>query len=139
MDEDRRRELEEVLSEPAEYPTFEAIRALVDTWPEREGRAEALATAQRALAAWPDTEREVELSWGDLEALLASPSWPLIRALRLEFMGPNIKPMLREGRLQRLFGRAELRTLIRLWLDAGGAGFCFETGGLTWAVRISPC
>lgn len=64
-------------------PAFDAVLSAIDTWT-GPGRDEALAVTGRSLDSWPDTRRS-ELAQGEgmLDALLTSPSWPLVRSLEV--------------------------------------------------------
>lgn len=64
-------------------PAFESVLSAVDTW-EGPGRDEAIVAANHALDAWPDAVRS-ECARGEamLDALLDSPSWPLVRSLEV--------------------------------------------------------
>ena len=87
-DGDRRGLLAEVLAQPASKPAWQALWELFTSWPDGGARAEAIATAQRALAAWPDQSRMVSsadgrlFEWPDTGRRL-TPIAQLVRSIEL--------------------------------------------------------
>lgn len=91
------------------HAAFDAVLSAVDTW-DGPDRNEIVAVAGRALEPWPDARRS-ELAQGEemLDALIASPSWPLVRSLEVW-----VDDLDAVGRLAE---RPELATLRALDLD----------------------
>jgi hypothetical protein len=112
---ERLREVEGALASGPDVLAFRAIRALLDSWPEGEGRWSGLRKVQTALAMWPDNVRTLETYWGELNAALDAPSWPLIRDLAIDISDSRpLADAVRERRLENLGARDAFSSLTRL-------------------------
>src|SRR5262245_53338445 len=76
-------ELATTLDEMPDTLTFRAIRAQLDTWQRPVTIPKALQQANEKLNAWPDSMRHVECVHEQLTAVVGSPSWTLVRSLKV--------------------------------------------------------
>ena len=76
-------ELQEILSESPDALSFGGLRAVLDCWPSGPSRDDAVREAECVLKCWPDSLLKVEVRGGVLDEYLRSPSWPLVRHLRI--------------------------------------------------------
>src|SRR5438132_7632193 len=136
---ERLREVDEALAEKPDFLAFRAIRGLVDSWPEREGRASGFRKVEAGLASWPNDNRALETSWGELDWVVDTPSWGLVRDLALDIRDSKPLPeAVRERRLESLAARAALASLTRLGVLGGDSDGTLIDAGAVVALAQSP-
>lgn len=101
--------------EPDEL-SFRAACAAVDAVPLGDIH-EAIGVGDTLMGSWPDQDRTVEPHWYEIDGLLRSPSWPLVRGLRVELLANEAELPRREQWLARLASRAEISNLRRLRIE----------------------
>src|SRR5262245_36681266 len=103
-------QLDDVLGEEPDGLTFRALCATVDVAsPNDAGELAQLADSR--ITRWPDSVRTVEPHWFEFDGLLASPSWPLVRGLRVTLLANEVDRPVREHWLTRLVTRPEISRL----------------------------